>query len=340
LAWVLSDTSLNEWKNNSEKEPVIVCNKKFSFAVEELLKLENAHISTTKKHVWFTHVVDQEVFNRIWEKAGLTNRTVSQLVLDMTPETRRAWLRTWHWANKRSKESFTIEGEGEILDALQLSVFLEGLPLARANKFVTNSKNYNVNWKSYNPTPRNCTIKGDPEIGSVWCPTTDLGSWTARTEDGFVFLTGNCWWIRQAVNNYLINVNPIIRVPSHIRSIQNKLMKKFNEENKNMSDEINDLSNSEQKDLHISDKMLISVKSALKSKQVTSINKPLYNNGELTTLEDIIPSDKNLYDVDLDKQKIVNTVKEALKSMPEKRRLILLLRYDVLNKNLKIKGKE
>lgn len=156
---------------------------------------------------------------------------------------------------------------------------------------------------------------------------------------GFKFSTYATWWIRQAVNNYLINVNPIIKVPSHIRSIQNKLMKKFNEENKNLS-EINDLNDADKQELQISDKMLNSVKSAMKSKQVTSINKPIYNDGELTTLEDVIPSDNHSFDTDLDKEIMIKTVKEALKAMPEKRRLILLLRYDVINKNLRLKGPE
>lgn len=156
---------------------------------------------------------------------------------------------------------------------------------------------------------------------------------------GFKFSTYATWWIRQAVNNYLININPIIKVPSHIRSIQNKLMKKFNEENKNIS-EINDLGAKDKQELQISEKMLNSVKSAMKSKQVTSINKPIYNDGELTTLEDVLPSNNHTFDTDMDKEIMVKTVKEALKAMPEKRRLILLLRYDVINKNLQLKGPE
>lgn len=154
---------------------------------------------------------------------------------------------------------------------------------------------------------------------------------------GFKFSTYATWWIRQGVNNYLININPIIKVPSHIRSIQNKLMKKFNEENKNISD-INNLNEEEKLELQISPKMLNSVKSAMKSKQVTSINKPIYNDGELTSLEDIIPANNHSFDTDMDKDIMIKTVKDALKAMPEKRRLILLLRYDVINKNLKLKG--
>jgi RNA polymerase primary sigma factor len=142
---------------------------------------------------------------------------------------------------------------------------------------------------------------------------------------GFKFSTYATWWIRQAVNNYLININPIIKVPSHIRSIQNKLMKKFNEENKDLS-EINDIEDNSTIDMPISNKMLNSVKSAMKSKQVTSLQRPIYNDGELTTLEDVLPSGESSFDTDIDKEIMVKTVKEALKAMPEKRRLILLLR--------------
>lgn len=151
---------------------------------------------------------------------------------------------------------------------------------------------------------------------------------------GFKFSTYASWWIRQAVNNYLMNVNPVIKVPSHIRSVQNKLMKKFNEENPNNFD----FDNVEKTDIKISDKMLNSVKSAIMAKQVLSLNKPIYtNNDESFSLEDVIPTDEKP-DLSLDKETMINTFKEALKAMPKKRRLILLLRYDVLNKQLQIKG--
>src|ERR1039458_2157091 len=34
-------------------------------------------------------------------------------------------------------------------------------------------------------------VKEDAGTGPVWCVTTDLGTWTARDDDGQPFLTGN-----------------------------------------------------------------------------------------------------------------------------------------------------
>ena len=52
-----------------------------------------------------------------------------------------------------------------------------------------------------------------------------------KPELGFKFSTYATWWIRQAINNYLLNIEPIIHIPSHIRTAHNKLTKKLKEEN-------------------------------------------------------------------------------------------------------------
>lgn len=160
---------------------------------------------------------------------------------------------------------------------------------------------------------------------------------------GFKFSTYSCWWIRQSINNYLININPIIKIPSHIKAAQNKLQKQLKIENKNF---VSDLYSIDPKDYSMTKKMLKSIKSAVSSKQVTSLNKPLYIDdtggpGAMTTLEDVLPDtnneNNNNQDFNLDQKTIVGVVKDALKNMPEKRRLILLLRYNIINESDVIK---
>lgn len=158
---------------------------------------------------------------------------------------------------------------------------------------------------------------------------------------GFKFSTYSSWWVRQAINNYLINVNPIIRVPNHIKSAQIKLMKKLKIENKSYVD-MGDL---DPEKYDISHKMLNSINSAFKTKMVDSLSSPAYHGGlntgdERVTLEERISSEDFLEsngscgtETSMDVEILVEAFKEALKIMPEKRRMILLLRFDVLNES-------
>jgi RNA polymerase sigma factor (sigma-70 family) len=160
---------------------------------------------------------------------------------------------------------------------------------------------------------------------------------------GFKFSTYATWWIKQAVNNYLINVNPIIRVPGHIKAAQNRLLKEL----KLRKEDITNLLDIEAKDFDISEKMLNSINSAIRSRHVTSLQNPIGKAADAgSTLEDLIPSSqpesetddvgRGAHGRDFDQKIMIRVVKEALKAMPEKRKLILLLRYGVIKeKDLK-----
>lgn len=147
---------------------------------------------------------------------------------------------------------------------------------------------------------------------------------------GFKFSTYATWWIKQAVNNYLINVNPIIRVPSHIKAAQNKLMKKLKLSKKDLYD----ISDINPEDYDISEKMHRSILSAISSRQISSLNTPISkaNTDEsCATLEDVVSDNTSeVCDQSIDRELVIGAMKNALKAMPEKRRLILLLRYDVI----------
>lgn len=153
---------------------------------------------------------------------------------------------------------------------------------------------------------------------------------------GYQFSTYALWWIRQAINNYLLNVNPIIRVPSHIRAAQSKLQKELNLTN-NHQGLLETLGALEPKDYNMSDKAFKSIKSAIKSRQIVSLNKPLitssskfYPGSQSTTLESTLESETAGYEFRPDNSVLLSAVKTALESMPLKRKLILLLRYDVI----------
>jgi RNA polymerase primary sigma factor len=152
---------------------------------------------------------------------------------------------------------------------------------------------------------------------------------------GYQFSTYALWWIRQAINNYHLNDNPLIRVPSHIRAAQNKLQKKLNlKNNQNLLDTLGTI---EPKDHNMSSKAFRSIKSAIKSRQIISLNKPSKSpgkfilNNESATLESTLESPLPSCEFHPDKSILLSAVKTALNSMPIKRKLILLLRYDIIN---------
>ncbi len=153
-----------------------------------------------------------------------------------------------------------------------------------------------------------------------------------KPELGYRFSTYATWWIRQAINNYILNVEPIIHVPSHIRTANNKIQKKLREENMVLQDYINDYDR--EKDDHedgCSEKMLKSIAMANRSKNVSSIDETLKNSGSenASTLKDLLVSDENI-ELKYATTELVSLVKNALNMLTDKEKYILLLRFDVI----------
>lgn len=156
-----------------------------------------------------------------------------------------------------------------------------------------------------------------------------------KVELGFRFSTYATWWIRQAVNNYLINIEPMIHVPSHVRTQHNKIIRKLQEENRTFQSLIEDGIKSIEIDGNtVSEKMMRSVQSAIRSRYISSIDKPIgskKSDSESGTLKDILPEDKPPLDRLFDQAKLVDIVRDGLKTLSDRERHILLLRFDVID---------
>jgi len=148
---------------------------------------------------------------------------------------------------------------------------------------------------------------------------------------GYRFSTYATWWIRQAINNYLLNVEPIIHVPSHVRTANNKIQKKLREENIVLQDYIANADAKEKEEDGCSAKMLQSITMANRSKNVCSMDEQIKSGGgeNTNTLKDLLVSDENI-ETRYGNLELVSLVKNALKSLSEKERYILLLRFDVI----------
>jgi RNA polymerase sigma factor (sigma-70 family) len=190
-----------------------------------------------------------------------------------------------------------------------------------------------------------------------------------KLELGFKFSTYATWWIRQAINNYLGNVDPLIHVPSHIRSFQNKIIKQQfdipgalngaeptglstnnNIESSSTTSQtkpvqtFNELIENGCESLNMTEKMTQSIKSAFKTKKILSFEETFTNNDEsnsgnaisktqsLLAIKETENFEQNNPEKDLDKDYLISIVEKGLEQLTPKKRLILLLRFNVFNK--------
>ena len=172
---------------------------------------------------------------------------------------------------------------------------------------------------------------------------------------GYKFSTYGIWWIRHSINNFLISQDPYLFIPSHIRTVQNKVFKTMKEKNLTLKD-----LKKENSDLFgVSGRMIESVNDALKAKWVTSMDRtfepgkgsgknsntnniqsgkvstggrdPSNNNNPNHSLRELlVDKSKISNEVYTDYQKLLCVVRESLMSLPERERLIVLLRYNVI----------
>jgi len=148
---------------------------------------------------------------------------------------------------------------------------------------------------------------------------------------GFRFSTYSMWWIRQAVNNYLINIEPVIHVPPHIKTAQNKLLRKLKEENMELQELILDITKKES--LELTNNMLNNISLAANSKMLKSLEDEIYmQDGSKSYFKDLIEDQCGLQDKKLDRTKVINFMTSAFEKLSNKEKLILLLRFDVINK--------
>jgi RNA polymerase sigma factor (sigma-70 family) len=146
---------------------------------------------------------------------------------------------------------------------------------------------------------------------------------------GVRFSTYASWWIRHAINNYLLSQDPQVHVPSHIRTAQNKVLKKMKE--KNMS--FQDLIEANASQLGVSEKMLDWINSSLKSKWISSLEESVASNStdRKVALKDLlVDEDETSNESVMDYRTLVEFVKKGLMKLTERERNIILLRYDVI----------
>ena len=145
---------------------------------------------------------------------------------------------------------------------------------------------------------------------------------------GFKFSTYACWWIKQAVTRYLTDDNSILKIPSHTLGHARKLSQVIAE----YEEEFGQEPSTEE----IAEIMGISVKhvknaiSAMRSKNVRSIDTPVSSDGEGRTLGELIPDNSSMtIEEKLDNEKLKKIIVGALKDLSKREEMVLRLRFGI-----------
>lgn len=145
---------------------------------------------------------------------------------------------------------------------------------------------------------------------------------------GYKFSTYACWWIKQAVTRHLTSDNTLLKVPSHTIANGRKIsqIRKEYEEEFGAEPTIEELSAI----AGISEKHVKQAIAAIKTRYVTSIDKPIGSDDDNRTLGDVIPDNQSQsIESILDNQTLRETIVEAFKTLNKREELVLRLRFGI-----------
>ena len=153
-----------------------------------------------------------------------------------------------------------------------------------------------------------------------------------KPELGFKFSTYATWWIRQSVNSFLLDNEPMLHIPSHIRTARNKVYNATKER----SIALKDVDKTLLDEIGMTEKMFESVMIANKTKtwNPQSIEAPLSSSVDYKTLKDVIPFEGMELSSVVDNKKIVAIAKKVFSALTIREQHVLLERYGIDSKFL------
>lgn len=148
-------------------------------------------------------------------------------------------------------------------------------------------------------------------------------------DKGFKFSTYAVWWIKQAVSNYITAVEPEIHVPPHVRAAQSKFLHSMKEKKKDTSRL--DLVSTEE--FGITENMLSAIKYSILSKNIVSTEKKVgmsSEDGRDETLGSTLKVATLTMEDRVSNEQLIEAAVKALRKLTNKKRNILLLRYNII----------
>jgi hypothetical protein len=154
---------------------------------------------TRPTHIWR---LSTEYSRDLLARAGNPKTDAVDQVLAMSDEQRAAWLDAIIAAEgtRDGNRVVVYQDDGPVADAIELAIYLSGHRPSRTKDCRRGKVGYRFGMVSphVGGQGRRRFVE-DAGVQEVWCPTTELGSWTAQ-QDGQVFLTGNSGWHWNALN--------------------------------------------------------------------------------------------------------------------------------------------
>jgi hypothetical protein len=200
LAWLLGDGHIPPSRNGGSAY-IAQAEKKHAAEIRGLVTRTGALTSEVTQVSGHGRVVCKFRLKSAYVRSLLAyiEEGLLSFVLSLSQEARSAWLDAWRKAEGSSGNIYQNPGERQ--EAIALTAFLEGYLPQR----ISGRRHHGISLKttSVGNGPQNVPVYEDAGTEDVWCPTTGLGSWTARDKDGRIFLTGNCcslsdtqglWW--------------------------------------------------------------------------------------------------------------------------------------------------
>lgn len=208
IAWILGDGNLTIRGNGSHQAYIAQSASKHAVEIRALVTRTGFLSSETTRQTGHGFEVclfrlKNAMVRELWR---YLDEGLIPFVLTLSQESRAAWLDAWRKAE--GSDGTIAQNPGEQQEVIALSAFMEGYLPQR----ITGERHHGVrlmcspdlpNAKTINNGPNADWIYEDAGTADVWCPTTGLGSWVAKDENGCIFLTGNCcsasdtnglWW--------------------------------------------------------------------------------------------------------------------------------------------------
>jgi RNA polymerase sigma factor (sigma-70 family) len=203
---------LDEWFLNGSDTELVTSAPFEGEVTSELTPLDASLVACMQLGIWAK--------SDLWQKSQLDDISPEEFIIRLSPVCRDRWAATIVRELYKQRDYDTLQ---EYKRLLALCKFLNGCSQVSYTDRERDSRV--ITWEEGPTSSKELTVTNNQKTGTVWCPTTELGTWTALTEDNKIFLTGNTWWIRQGITRAVAMHSRTIRLPVHIFERLNKIKK-------------------------------------------------------------------------------------------------------------------